>query len=73
MSLWSKIKGTVEATFQIGLGGPIIKNNSGVVETRNSTDTGYVIVRGDTPVGSNDLGTKSYVDNAIAVSEWFGR
>lgn len=62
MSLWSKIRGTVETIFQIGLGGPQIKNNSGVVEARNAADSAYAIVRGATPVGNNDLATKTYVD-----------
>lgn len=62
MSLWAKVRGTIETIFQIGLSGPQIKNNSGNVDVRNSADTGYVIVRGGTPVGDNDLTTKSYVD-----------
>jgi hypothetical protein len=62
MSLWSKIVGTIETTFQIGLGGPKIKNNSSVLEARNAADSGYVVVRGATPVGDSDLTTKLFVD-----------
>lgn len=63
MSLWSKIRGTLEALFQIGgPSGPNLKNNSGAIEARNSGDTGFAIVRGLAPVGDNDLATKAYVD-----------
>jgi hypothetical protein len=63
MSLWSKIRGTLEALFQIGgPTGPQLKNNAGAVEARNSADTAYAVMRGGAPVGDNDLATKTYVD-----------
>lgn len=62
MSLWSKIRGTIESAFQIGLAGPQIKNNSSVLEARNSADSGFVVVRGASPVAANDLVTKQYAD-----------
>lgn len=55
MSLWSKIKGTIETAFQIGLGGPLVKNSSGTIEARNSADTAYAIVRAAEPAGTNDV------------------
>jgi hypothetical protein len=61
-SLWSKIRGTIETAFQIGLGGPQLKNNSGAIDVRNSGDSAYAIVRGATPLANNDLATKAYVD-----------
>jgi hypothetical protein len=63
MSLWSKIRGTIETIFQLGLGGPQLKNNAGVIEARNPTDAAYVVVRGLDPVAANDFATKNYVDN----------
>lgn len=66
MSLWSKIRGTIETIFQIGLGGPQLKNNSSVIEARNSGDSAFAIVRGATPVGASDLATKAYVDSGGA-------
>lgn len=63
MSLWSKIRGTITTIFQIGLGGPQIKNNSSVLEARNSADSGYVKFRCAAPVGDNDAATKLYVDS----------
>lgn len=63
MSLWSKIRGTIETIFQIGIGGPQIKNNAGVIEMRNSTDGAFAITRGLSPVGNNDYATKLYVDS----------
>jgi hypothetical protein len=60
MSFFSKIRGTFETLFQIGKGGPQVKNNGGNLDVRNPTDTGYVIVRGADPVGNNDLVTLEY-------------
>lgn len=62
MSVWSKIRGTFETLFQIGKGGPQLKSTGGVIEHRDSADAAYAIARGATPVGANDLATKSYVD-----------
>lgn len=62
MSVWQKIRGTAETLWQIGLGGPNLKNNAGVVEARNSGDSAFAVVRGAIPVGDNDLVTKAYAD-----------
>jgi hypothetical protein len=62
MSLWSKIRGTIETAFQIGLNGPQWNNNSGNLEARNSGNSAFTIVRGASPVGDNDLTNKQYVD-----------
>jgi hypothetical protein len=68
MSVFSKLRGTMEQLFQIG--GPTgsqLKNNVGALEGRNSADSGFAIVRGATPIAANDLATKAYVDaGAIA-------
>jgi len=58
MSLFSKLRGTIETIFQIGLGGPNVKNNVGAVEMRNAADAAFVITRGADPVGANDYVTK---------------
>jgi hypothetical protein len=57
MSLYQKLRGTMETLLQIGLGGPQVKNNAGVIEHRNATDTGFVVARGAAPVASNDFVT----------------
>lgn len=62
MSVWSKLRGTIETIFSIGLGGPNLKNNVGIVEVRNAADSGFAIVRGAMPAGNNDLVTKAYAD-----------
>src|SRR5438445_644719 len=62
MSLFSKIRGTIETIFQLGLGGPQIKNNGGVIEHRNAADNAFVISRGLDPAAANDLVTKGYAD-----------
>ena len=60
MSFWSKIRGTFETLFQIGKGGPQLKNNAGVVEHRNAADAAFAIARGADPVGNNDFLTLQY-------------
>jgi hypothetical protein len=62
MSLWAKIRGTIETIFQLGLNGPNLKNNGGNVDVRNAGDTAYVNARGADPVIPDDLTTKRYVD-----------
>lgn len=62
MALWSKIRGTIETIFQVGLGGPQLKNNSGAVEVRNSGDSAFALLRALSPVNDNDVATKQYVD-----------
>jgi hypothetical protein len=62
MSLWLKLRGTIETAFQIGLGGPQVKNNAGALEARNAGDSAFAIARGASPVGDSDLATKQYVD-----------
>jgi len=68
MSWYSKIRGTVETLFQLGLTGPQLKNNSGIVEMRDATDAAFVITRGLDPVGNNDYVTKLYFDNNNAAA-----
>lgn len=41
MAILSKLLGTFQTAFQIGKGGPKIKNNSSVIEIRNSGDSAY--------------------------------
>ncbi len=67
MSLWSKIRGTIESAFQLGLNGPQWKANAGNIEARNATDAAFVIVRGATPVAANDLVTKAYADSGSVI------
>lgn len=66
MSVFSKIRGTIETIFQIGNAGPQLKNNSGVIEARNSGDSGFVVVRGAAPVGDNDFATRIFVEKLAA-------
>jgi hypothetical protein len=66
MSLWSKVRGTIETIFSLGLGGPQLKNNAGVIEHRNAGDSAFAVTRAAGPVGDNDLATKLYVDTIAA-------
>jgi hypothetical protein len=58
----SKIRGTFETLFQIGKGGPQVKDNAGSIDARNSADAAYVNVRGADPAIADDLVTKRYGD-----------
>lgn len=61
MSVFSKLRGTVETIFQIGLGGPNVKANAGAVEVRDAADAAFAITRGAVPLGADD-----YVTLALA-------
>jgi len=60
MSLFAKIRGTIETIFQLGLGGPQLKGNGGAIEARNANDSGFAIVRAADPVGPNDVVNLEY-------------
>jgi len=45
MSLFAKIRGTIETIFQLGLSGPQLKNNGGIIDARNAADSAYAVVR----------------------------
>jgi hypothetical protein len=57
----------LSTNVELGKGGPRLKNNSGVVEHRNSADSAFVIVRGAHPIGENDLVTKRYLEERADV------
>ena len=45
MGVFKDLLGTIQNTFQIGLGGPKLKNNSGAIEVRNAADSAYGVIR----------------------------
>lgn len=49
------IKGTSVSSFQIGKQGPIVKNNAGTLEFRNSTDTDFVDISANNLSASGEL------------------
>jgi hypothetical protein len=49
------IRGTTETKFQIEIDGPQLKNNSGVLEARNSDDSALARLRALAPVADNDV------------------
>lgn len=65
-AIWKKLLGTINNSFGLGLGGPLVKGNGAAVEARNTGDTAFAIVRGALPVGDNDLVTKAYADQLAA-------
>lgn len=68
MSILKVIDGITKNLFRIGLSGPQIKNNSNVIECRNSTDADYAILRADEPVGDDDVVTKKFLTNQMGNS-----
>jgi len=68
----AKGSGTSQAVFQLDDDntGPKLKNNSGVLEFKNSADNAFIIGRGLSPVGDNDFAIKSYVDNLLDGLDW---
>ena len=62
MGLLQKINGIVDNLLRLGIGGPQLKNNSGVIEMRNATDTGFAVMRTAIPVGLDDAVPKAYAD-----------
>lgn len=57
----------IGSNVEIGKRGPRIRDNSDVIEHRNQADDAFVIVRGDHPVGDNDLVTKKYLETRANV------
>ncbi len=51
----------VSSNVELGKGGPRLKDESGVVSARDTTDTAYAITRGADPVGEDDLVTLRYL------------
>jgi hypothetical protein len=61
MGLISKIVGIPGSLWQLGLGGPKLKNNGGNVDIRNAGDNAYVNARGLAGVGANDFVTLAQI------------
>lgn len=45
MSRFADLIGTLFSKFQLGIGGPVLKNNSGAIEVRNPADNAYAELR----------------------------
>ena len=69
MNLFERLAGTLRTTFQLAAAnsGPLLKAVTGALEIRNEDDDAYVVVRGGTPVGPNDLATKNFVESMTGV------
>lgn len=63
MAIHSNLRGIIGSILSFGKGaGSQIKDNSGVLEFRNSDDSAYVIIRALAPLDSNDVVTRAYAD-----------
>ena len=60
--LLKKIYGTIVNTFSIGKDGPLIKNNSGVIEIKNTLDSAFARLKAGDPVDTQDVVTKAFGD-----------
>ncbi len=70
MGYFSDIIGTLSSVFQIGKGGPKLKNNGGAVEHRNNADTAFAVARVALPAGENDAirirSLITFIDDGVA-------
>lgn len=68
MAVTINARGTSQSSFKLGKNGPLLKNNGGVIEFRNASDTAFVDIRGSvsSPTNPNSLTTKSYVDSVAS-------
>lgn len=53
---------------ELSKGGAQIKNNSGVIEARNNTDSALAVLRAADPVNATDVVTKQYLEAKGAIS-----
>lgn len=70
MSLLSRVVGVVGNLFRLGIGGPQLKNNSGVVEVRNATDAGFAELRATTIPFTPSVVATSLTNISLAVPDW---
>jgi hypothetical protein len=59
---FQNLRGIIGNLFQLGLGGPNLKNNAGAIEARNAGDSAFAIMRVASPAADNDVANKQYVD-----------
>jgi hypothetical protein len=55
MSVWDKLRGTIETIFQIGLDGLNLKTNNNILEVRNSDDTALARIKAANPIDDFDV------------------
>jgi len=64
MDKWYDIRGIIGSLF--GIGNTNLKDNSGVIEARNSDDSGFAVVRAADPLADNDVVNKKTLESAVA-------
>jgi len=67
MSIYKKNRGSIESIHQLGIGGPNLKNNSGVIEAKNAADSALAVVRAADPSGDTDLAPKGWINSNFAI------
>lgn len=68
MGLFARIAGTVASFFQVGgPSGPGLNANGAALETKNSTNTGFAVMRGANPVAANDFVNLGSLSGAAGV------
>ena len=63
MAVMINAKGTTISNFQVGKQGPIIKNNVGIIEFKNSADSSFIEIKAAAPTVNASVATKEYVDS----------
>lgn len=54
---YKNLLGTILTKFKIGKSGPILKNNSSILEIRNTSDSAFQVLRCSDPIGNDDAVT----------------
>jgi hypothetical protein len=57
----------IGSNVELGKGGPRLKNNTGVLEARNSADNALAIMAAAEPTAASHVATKAYVDRLASV------
>lgn len=64
---WTTTPGTTQPVWHVGgSAGPVLNNNAGVLEHKDSTNTSLVVTRAAAPVASTDVANKAYADTHLA-------
>jgi len=57
----------IGTSVELGKGGPLLKDNGGIIEHRSNDDANLVIARAASPIGDDDLVTKKFLETRANV------
>ena len=68
MGILSKLIGTINSYFQVGINGPLINANAGALEAKNADGSVLTVFRAANPVGSTDVVNLSTLQNVVVAT-----